>query len=92
MKTSDFSYDLPDHLIAQTPAQPRDAARMMVIHRDTGLHEDKIFRDIPDYLRPGDVMVINHTKVIPARLLGEKEEAEMVLMDLMEQWEVAQEG
>ncbi len=74
MKTSDFYYDLPERLIAQTPAQPRDAARMMVIHRDSGLHEDKIFRDLPDYLRPGDVMVINHTKVLPARLLGVKED------------------
>ena len=74
MKTSDFYYDLPERLIAQTPMEPRDAARMMVIHRDTGLREDKIFRDLPDYLRPGDVMVINQTKVIPARLLGEKEE------------------
>ena len=74
MKTSDFYYDLPERLIAQTPISPRDAARMMVIHRDTGLREDKIFRDLPDYLRPGDVMVINQTKVIPARLLGEKEE------------------
>ena len=74
MKTSDFYYDLPERLIAQTPAQPRDAARMMVIHRNSGLHEDKIFRDLPSYLRPGDVMVINHTKVLPARLLGVKED------------------
>ena len=75
MKTSDFYYDLPERLIAQSPVSPRDAARMMVIHRDTGLREDKIFRDLPDYLRPGDVMVINQTKVIPARLLGEKDGA-----------------
>ncbi|MBR4360528.1 MAG: tRNA preQ1(34) S-adenosylmethionine ribosyltransferase-isomerase QueA [Clostridia bacterium] len=74
MKTSDFFYELPERLIAQTPISPRDAARMMVIHRDTGLREDRIFRDLPDYLRPGDVMVINQTKVIPARLLGEKED------------------
>ena len=74
MKTSDFYYDLPQRLIAQTPMEPRDAARMMVIHRDTGLREDRLFRDLPDYLCPGDVMVINQTKVIPARLLGEKEE------------------
>ncbi len=74
MKTADFYYDLPERLIAQTPAQPRDAARMMVIHRNSGLHEDKIFRDLPQYLRPGDVMVINHTKVLPARLLGVKED------------------
>ncbi len=77
MKTSDFYYDLPQRLIAQTPMEPRDAARMMVIHRDTGLREDKIFRDMVDYLRPGDVMVINETKVIPARLLGEKEDTKV---------------
>ncbi len=77
MKTSDFYYDLPERLIAQTPMEPRDAARMMVIHRDTGLREDRIFRDLPDYLRPGDVMVINQTKVIPARLLGEKEDTKV---------------
>lgn len=77
MKTSDFYYDLPERLIAQTPMEPRDAARMMVIHRDTGLREDKIFRDIIDYLNPGDVMVINQTKVIPARLLGEKEDTKV---------------
>lgn len=74
MKTSDFYYDLPQRLIAQTPAQPRDAARMMVIHCLSGRREDKIFRELPDFLRPGDVMVINQTKVIPARLLGEKED------------------
>lgn len=74
MKTSDFFYDLPQERIAQTPAEPRDSARMMVIHRDTGLREHRIFRDLPDYLNPGDVMVINETKVIPARLLGEKED------------------
>ena len=77
MKTSDFFYDLPERLIAQTPMEPRDAARMMVIHRDTGLREDRIFRDLPEYLSPGDVMVINQTKVIPARLLGEKEETQV---------------
>lgn len=74
MKTSDFYYDLPQKLIAQTPAVPRDSARMMVIHCKTGLREDRIFRDITDYLKPGDAMVINDTKVIPARLLGVKEE------------------
>ena len=93
MKTSDFYYDLPERLIAQTPVSPRDAARMMVIHRDTGLREDKIFRDLPDYLQPGDVMVINQTKVIPARLLGEKEETgvpvEILLLKRIDQdhWE-----
>ena len=74
MKTSDFYYDLPPELIAQTPAEPRDSARMLVYHRDTGKTEDRIFRDLPEYLRPGDVMVINETRVIPARLLGVKTE------------------
>ena len=74
MKTSDFYYDLPQELIAQTPAEPRDSARMLVYHRDTGTTEDRIFRDLPDFLRPGDVMVVNETRVIPARLLGVKTE------------------
>lgn len=93
MKTSDFYYDLPERLIAQTPAQPRDAARMMVIHRDTGVREDRIFRDLPEYLRSGDVMVVNETRVIPARLLGEKEDthvpAEVLLLRRIDkdQWE-----
>ena len=73
MKTSDFNYDLPERLIAQTPVEPRDSSRMMVCNRNNGLQEDKIFRDITAYLRPGDVMVINETRVIPARLLGVKE-------------------
>ena len=72
MKTSDFYYDLPEKLIAQTPMEPRDASRLMVVHRDTGLREDRIFRDVIEYLNPGDVLVVNDTKVIPARLLGEK--------------------
>ena len=93
MKTSDFYYELPERLIAQTPMHPRDAARMMVIHRDTGLREDRIFRDITDYLRPKDVMVLNQTKVIPARLLGEKEDTkvpvELLLLKRIDQdnWE-----
>lgn len=93
LKTSDFYYDLPERLIAQHPVEPRDAARMMVIHRDTGLREGRIFRDLPKYLRPGDVMVINQTKVIPARLLGEKEETrvpvEILLLKRLDQthWE-----
>ena len=73
MKTSDFSYDLPEELIAQTPVEPRDSSRMMVCNRNNGLRQDRIFRDITEYLRPGDVMVINETRVIPARLLGVKE-------------------
>ena len=74
MKTSDFYYDLPEELIAQTPANPRDAARMLVYDRATGKTEDRIFRDFPSYLHPSDVLVVNETRVIPARLLGVKEE------------------
>ena len=73
MKTSDFYYDLPESLIAQTPVEPRDSSRMMVCNRNNSLREDRIFRNITDYLRQGDVMVINETRVIPARLLGVKE-------------------
>lgn len=73
MKTSDFNYDLPEELIAQTPAEPRDSSRLMVYHRGTGEIEHKIFRDVIDYLNPGDVLVVNQTRVIPARLYGSKE-------------------
>ena len=73
MKTSDFYYDLPEELIAQTPVEPRDSSRMMVCNRNNGKREDRIFRNITEYLRAGDVMVINETRVIPARLLGIKE-------------------
>ena len=74
MKTSDFDYELPEELIAQTPVEPRDHSRLMVVHRATGEREDKHFYDIVDYLNPNDALVINETKVIPARLLGEKED------------------
>lgn len=73
MKTSDFNYDLPERLIAQTPVEPRDSSRMMVCNRNNSLRQDRIFRDITEYLHPGDVMVLNETRVIPARLLGVKE-------------------
>ena len=73
MKTSDFNYDLPERMIAQTPVEPRDSSRMMVCNRNNSLRQDRIFHDITDYLCPGDVMVINETRVIPARLLGVKE-------------------
>ena len=74
MKTADFNYDLPEELIAQTPAEPRDHSRLLVYHRSTGLIEHRHFYDIIDYLRPGDALVVNETKVIPARLLGVKED------------------
>ena len=73
MKTSDFVYDLPEELIAQSPAEPRDSSRLMVVHRNTGEIEHRIFRDVVDYLNPEDVLVVNHTRVIPARLYGTKE-------------------
>lgn len=72
MKTSDFEYDLPPELIAQTPVEPRDASRLMVVHRPTGQIEHRIFRDVHEYLKPGDLMVLNRTRVIPARLFGHK--------------------
>ena len=72
MKLSDFMYDLPEDRIAQTPVEPRDHSRLMVIHRDTGDIEHRHFYDIVDYLNPGDCLVINETKVIPARLYGER--------------------
>lgn len=72
LKTSDFDFDLPPELIAQHPTPRRDDARLMVLHRQTGAIEDKIFHDVTDYLRPGDVLVINDSKVIPARIYGKK--------------------
>ena len=73
MKTSDFDYNLPEELIAQTPVEPRDSSRMMVCNRNNDRREDHIFHDLPQFLHPGDVMVLNETRVIPARLLGVKE-------------------
>ena len=72
MKTADFMYDLPESSIAQTPAEPRDHSRLMVLHRDTDQIEHRHFYDVIDYLSPGDVLVVNDTRVIPARLLGER--------------------
>ena len=72
MKVSDFSYELPEELIAQIPAEPRDSSRLMVYHRKDGRVEDRIFRDIIEYLRPGDALVINETRVLPVRLIGRK--------------------
>jgi S-adenosylmethionine:tRNA ribosyltransferase-isomerase len=74
METSQFDYDLPQELIAQTPVEPRDASRLMVVHRDTGRIEHRVFRDVAEYLRPGDLLVLNQTRVIPARLFGRKAE------------------
>lgn len=74
MKTEDFNYELPEELIAQTPLETRDQSRLMVLDKKTGETQDKHFYDIIDYLNPGDVLVLNDTKVLPARLHGIKEE------------------
>src|SRR6266487_116132 len=73
MKTSDFDYNLPESSIAQTPIEPRDSSRLLVLHRDTGELEHRIFRDVGDYLRVGDLLVLNQTRVIPARIYARKE-------------------
>ncbi|MGM9615633.1 MAG: tRNA preQ1(34) S-adenosylmethionine ribosyltransferase-isomerase QueA [Oscillospiraceae bacterium] len=70
MKTSDFMYDLPEELIAQTPAEKRDSSRLMVLDKQTGEIEHRHFYDLPTYLRPGDCLVLNDSRVIPARLFG----------------------
>jgi S-adenosylmethionine:tRNA ribosyltransferase-isomerase len=73
MKTSDFDYHLPESSIAQTPAEPRDASRLLVLHRVTGEVEHKVFRDVRQYLKAGDLLVLNQTRVIPARIFARKE-------------------
>ena len=72
MKTHDFYYELPEELIAQTPLQRRDASRLMVLNRETGEIAHKHFYDIVDYLKPGDCLVLNDSRVLPARLLGHR--------------------
>lgn len=72
MKTADFDYELPESYIAQRPAEPRDSARLMVVERATGAIEHRIFREIGEYLRAGDLLVANESRVIPARLFARK--------------------
>ena len=74
MKVEDFDYDLPEELIAQTPLKKRDESKLLVLDKKTGEYEDKKFYDIIDYLNPGDALVLNDTKVLPARLIGTKED------------------
>ncbi len=74
MKTSDFNFELPKELIAQDPLPDRSSSRLMVLDKETGKTEHRIFKDITEYLQPGDCLVINDTRVIPARLLGAREE------------------
>ncbi|MBO4264726.1 MAG: tRNA preQ1(34) S-adenosylmethionine ribosyltransferase-isomerase QueA [Clostridia bacterium] len=93
LSVKDFDYDLPKELIAQTPLSERDSSRLMCIGRTSGAIEHKIFRDIVDMLEAGDVLVINDSKVIPARLYGKKEgtnvDCEFVLLhqDALDEWE-----
>ena len=72
MKTSDFNYHLPPECIAQTPVEPRDSSRLMVLHRDQETIEDAVFKDVGKYLKAGDLLVVNQTRVIPARLFAHK--------------------
>ena len=74
MKTDDFDYYLPENLIAQTPINKRDESKLMVLNKETGTIEHRHFADIIDYLTPNDVLVLNDTKVMPARLIGQKED------------------
>lgn len=73
MQTSDFDYHLPETSIAQTPAEPRDSSRLLVLHRNSGDVEHRLFRDVGLFLRPGDLLVLNQTRVIPARIFAHKE-------------------
>ena len=88
MKTSDFYYDLPHELIAQTPLKNRQKSRMMVLDRSKDFVEHKVFEDIVDYINPGDTLVLNDTKVIPARLfghrVGKEEKIEILLLKQLE--------
>ncbi|MAS97557.1 MAG: tRNA preQ1(34) S-adenosylmethionine ribosyltransferase-isomerase QueA [Kiritimatiellaceae bacterium] len=93
METALFNYDLPDQLIAQQPMEQRDASRMLVLHRETGDIEHRTIREIGDYLTPKDCLVLNNTKVIPARLFGKKQtggKIEILLLneDKPEYWRV----
>lgn len=94
MKTSDFYYDLPSELIAQEPLQDRSSSRLLVLHRKTGEIEHKIFKNITEYLNPGDCLVINDTKVLPARLIGARKntgarvEILLLVRKDIDKWEV----
>ncbi len=83
MTTNDFDYYLPEELIAQTPLEKRDSSRLLVLDKNTGEVEHKHFSDIVDYLKPGDMLVLNDTKVLPARLIGIKEDTHAVIEILL---------
>ncbi len=94
MKRTDFFYDLPEELIAQTPTTPRDSSRLLVVNRETGECIHKIFRDITEYFKPGDCLILNNTKVLPARMYGTRIDTGSVVEFLLlnqksyDEWEV----
>lgn len=93
IRKSDYYYILPEELIAQTPAEPRDSSRLLVYHRESGEIEHKIFRDVVDYFRKGDVLVVNRTRVLPARLFAHTQNGgrvEVLLLKRLrlDEWEV----
>jgi S-adenosylmethionine:tRNA ribosyltransferase-isomerase len=81
LRTSDFHYELPEELIASRPLEERAASRMMVLHRETGQIEHRMFRDFPGYLRPDDLLVLNDTRVIPARVFSDDGKIELLCLD-----------
>lgn len=83
MKTSDFFYELPQNLIAQTPVEPRDSSRLMILNKENGKVEHKIFHDLIDYLNSNDCLILNDTRVIPARIYGVKKETGAVVEFLL---------
>ncbi len=83
MKTSDFFYELPQELIAQTPVEPRDSSKLMILDKNTGDVDHKIFHDLIDYLEPNDCLILNDTRVIPARIYGVKDETGAVVEFLL---------
>ena len=97
MKTRDFYYDLPEELIAQTPLQQRDSSRLLVLDKETGEWEHRHFFDLPEFLRPGDCLILNNSRVLPARLLGTRSTGggvELVLLQDMgdDRWTLSPPG
>lgn len=94
MNTNEFYYDLPQELIAQTPLEDRSSSRLLILNRETGAIEHKHFREITDYLNPGDTLILNDTRVIPARLYGKREDTDGTIEFLLlskkslNEWEV----
>ncbi len=87
-KKSDFFYDLPEELIAQTPAEPRDSSRLLVYHRQNGEIEHKVFKEVVDYLQKGDVLVLNKTRVIPARIFAQTAHGGVVEALLLKRYDI----